>query len=82
MQDNPRQQRPRAKVDCSKTGMLATGGFNGSRVGMARVVSENDAQLLETLTKVNSKHAQKQSRSVYSDREKYGLFDHGKHGRL
>jgi hypothetical protein len=31
-------------------------GFNGSRVGMARVVSEDDAQLLETLTKANSKH--------------------------
>jgi hypothetical protein len=31
-------------------------GFNGSRVGTAKVVSDNDAQLLEALTKVNSKH--------------------------
>jgi hypothetical protein len=29
-------------------------GFNGSRVGMAKVVSDNDAHLLEVLTKVNS----------------------------
>lgn len=31
-------------------------GFRGSRVGEARVVSEEDSQLLETLTKVNIKH--------------------------
>jgi hypothetical protein len=31
-------------------------GLNGSKVGMAKVVSDNDAQLLEALTKVNSKH--------------------------
>jgi hypothetical protein len=30
-------------------------GFNGSRVGMAKVVSDNDAQLLEVLTKANIK---------------------------
>jgi hypothetical protein len=31
-------------------------GFNGSRVGCAKVVSDDDAQLLEALTKINSKH--------------------------
>jgi hypothetical protein len=31
-------------------------GFRGSRVGEARVVSDDDSQLLETLTKVNIKH--------------------------
>jgi hypothetical protein len=31
-------------------------GFRGSKVGEARVISENDRQLLEALTKVNIKH--------------------------
>jgi hypothetical protein len=31
-------------------------GFNGSGVGMAKAVSDDDAQLLESLTKLNSKH--------------------------
>jgi hypothetical protein len=31
-------------------------GFDGSRVGHARFASEQDIQLLETLTKVNMKH--------------------------
>jgi hypothetical protein len=30
-------------------------GFNGSKVGMAKVVSDNDAQLLAVLTKTNIK---------------------------
>ena len=34
-------------------------GSNGSRVGMTTIVSESDAQLLETLTKANSKHTLK-----------------------
>jgi rRNA-processing protein FCF1 len=39
-------------VDLDKPGRK---GFNGSRVGMAKVVSDNDAQLLEVLTKANIK---------------------------
>jgi hypothetical protein len=31
-------------------------GFDGSRVGMAKVVSDDDVQLLESLIKLKSKH--------------------------
>lgn len=41
-------------------------GFNGSKVGMAKVVSDNDAQLLAVLTKTNIKRrAHSKTRQIF-----------------
>jgi hypothetical protein len=64
---------------------LGKKGFNGSRVGFAKVGSDNDAQLLETLTKVNSKHPLKNKADllIFIQRlRKYGFSCHSKYKRL